>query len=258
MGIFTRFRDIISSNINAMLEKAEDPEKLLRLMIQEMEETLVELKASCAGAMAAAVRIRREWEQVDAKVLGWGDKAALAVDKGYEDLAREALLEKRELEAKADRLAEELAESEGIIEGYKADIATLEEKLITAKDKQRLLVQRHMRATGRKRAGLDLRRADSHAAILRFEEFEQRIDRMEAEAELAGPWAGPWATPSTGRQRRGKDVEPFTLEEKFAKLAVDEDIERELSALRTRNAPPSEPDQTDQTERADRTDRIGL
>ncbi|SMP67544.1 phage shock protein A (PspA) family protein [Desulfonatronum zhilinae] len=257
MGIFTRFRDIISSNINAMLEKAEDPEKLLRLMIQEMEETLVELKASCAGAMAAAVRIRREWEQVDAKVLGWGDKAAMAVDKGYEDLAREALLEKRELEAKADRLAEELAESEGIIEGYKDDIATLEEKLLSAKDKQRLLVQRHMRAKGRKRAGLDLRRADSHAAMLRFDEFEQRIDRMEAEAELAGPWA----TPSAGRQQRGKGEEPFTLEEKFAKLAADEDIERELAALRARNVAPSGPDQTDrpdQIERTERTDRIGL
>ncbi|WP_045222450.1 PspA/IM30 family protein [Desulfonatronum thioautotrophicum] len=231
MGIFTRFRDIISSNINAMLERAEDPEKLLRLMIQEMEETLVELKASCAGAMATAVKVRREWEQLEAKIGGWGEKAALAVDKGLEDLAREALLEKRRLEAKAETLDRELRENEDIVEGYKADIATLEEKLVTAKEKQRQLIQRHIRAKGRKRAGHDMRRADSHAAMMRFEEFEQRIDRMEAEADLSGPWPG--------RDRRDTDREHFTLEEKFAKLAVDEDIERELAALRSRHVASS-------------------
>lgn len=227
MGIFTRFRDIINSNINSMLERAEDPEKLLRLMIQEMEETLVELKASCAAAMAVTVKIRREWEQVEAKTLGWREKAALAVDKGYEDLAREALLEKRRLESKAELIARELHENEGIIDGYKADIGTLEEKLAAAKEKQRLLIQRHIRAKGRKRAGRELRRADSHAAMIRFEEFEQRIERMEAEAELSGPWAAP--------DRNAKAAtEPFTLEEKFAMLEADEDIERELSDLRTR------------------------
>ena len=227
MGIFTRFRDIINSNINSMLERAEDPEKLLRLMIQEMEETLVELKASCAAAMAVTVKIRREWEQIEAKTLGWREKAALAVDKGYEDLAREALLEKRRLESKAELIARELHENEGIIDGYKADIGTLEEKLSAAKEKQRLLIQRHIRAKGRKRAGLELRRADSHAAMIRFEEFEQRIERMEAEAELSGPWAAPDRTAKAA-------TEPFTLEEKFAMLEADEDIERELSDLRTR------------------------
>lgn len=232
MGIFTRFRDIINSNINSMLERAEDPEKLLRLMIQEMEETLVELKASCAAAMAAALKIRREWEQVEAKTLGWRDKAALAVDKGYEDLAREALLEKRRLESKAELMARELHESEGIIHGYKTDINTLEEKLAAAKEKQRLLIQRQMRAKGRKRAGLELRRAESHAAMIRFEEFEQRIERMEAEAELSGPWT------ASGRRTK-TPTEPFTLEEKFAMLEADEDIERELADLRSRKDGPS-------------------
>lgn len=236
MGIFTRFRDIISSNINAMLERAEDPEKLLRLMIQEMEETLVELKASCAASMASAVKIRREWEQVETKALGWQEKASLAVDKGHEDLAREALLEKRRLDSKAELLSRQLHENEGITDGYKADIATLEEKLGTAKEKQRLLVQRHIRAKGRKRAGQDLRRADSQAAMMRFEEFEQRIERMEAEAELAGPWSGH-------ERRPHGSTEPFTLDEKFAMLEADEDIERELAALRSkkqeqRNAQP--------------------
>jgi len=235
MGIFTRFRDIISSNINAMLERAEDPEKLLRLMIQEMEETLVELKASCAGAMATAVKVRREWEELEARVGGWGEKAALAVDKGYEDLAREALLEKRRLVAKAETLDRELRKNEDIVEGYKADIDTLEEKLVTAKEKQRQLIQRHIRAKGRTRAGRNMRRADSHTAMIRFEEFEQRIDRMEAEADLSGPWPN--------RERRDTGAEPFTLEEKFDKLATDEDIERELEALRSRKAATSGPEQ---------------
>lgn len=231
MGIFTRFRDIIHSNLNAMLERAEDPEKLLRLMIQEMEETLVELKASCAAAMAGTVKVRREWRQLEAKARGWDEKAAMAVARGYEDLAREALLEKRRLEEKINSLGGELQDHESIVDGYKADIATLEEKLITAKEKQRSLVQRHMRAKGRKRAGSDLRRADSNAAMMRFEEFEQRIERMEAEAEMAGPWSE--------RKPRDSTWETFTLEEKFAKLAADEDIERELEALRSRSTAPT-------------------
>lgn len=240
MGIFTRFRDIISSNINSMLERAEDPEKLLRLMIQEMEETLVELKASCAGAMAVTVKIRREWEQMEAKSLGWQDKAALAVDKGYEELAREALMERRRVESKVELLARELDENESIIEGYKTDIATLEEKLLSAKEKQRLLVQRHMRAKGRKRAGQDLRRADSQTAMMRFEEFEQRIDRMEAEAELAGPWKGD------EQHEKDRKKESFTLAEKFAMLEADEDIERELDALRSRKDKENPSVSTDQ------------
>lgn len=231
MGIFTRFRDIINSNINSMLERAEDPEKLLRLMIQEMEETLVELKASCAAAMAVTMKIRRELEHSEAKALAWHGKAGLAVTKGFEELAREALLEKRRMDAKTEQLSREHDENLGIIEGYKADIATLEEKLRSAKDKQRLLVQRHRRAMGKKRAGQDLRRADGHAALMRFEEFEQRIERMEAEAELAGPWAA-------GHEQGQRDTpkEAFTLEEKFAMLEADEDIERELEALRGRTA----------------------
>ncbi|SDB39363.1 phage shock protein A (PspA) family protein [Desulfonatronum thiosulfatophilum] len=229
MGIFNRFRDIISSNINSMLERAEDPKKLLRLMIQEMEETLVELKASCAGAMAATVKIRREWEMLEAKAAGWQERAGLAVEKGHEDLAREALMERRRLESKKEIISRELIENERIIDGYKADLTALEEKLLSAKEKQRLLVQRHIRAKDRKRVGSDLRKADSQVAMMRFEEFEQRIDRMEAEAEMAGPWV------MDDRFRKDRKEESFTLEEKFAKLEVDEDIEREIEALRMRN-----------------------
>jgi phage shock protein A len=226
MGVFSRFRDIINSNINSMLEKAEDPQKLLRLMIQEMEETLVELKSSCAAAMAETMKIRREWEQANSKASGWYDKARLAVEKNREDLAREALLEKRRQETKVEILAKELRANEGIIQGYKDDIATLEEKLISAKENQRIFIQRQMRARGKKRMRQDLRRAESSAVLLRFEEFEQRIERMEAEAELAGPWA------TNVRPESGQKPVDFTLEEKFAMLEAEDDINRDLAALR--------------------------
>ncbi|HML56317.1 MAG TPA: PspA/IM30 family protein [Solidesulfovibrio magneticus] len=225
MGIFSRFRDIIHSNINAMLDKAEEPEKLIRLMIQEMEETLVELKADCARTMAQAARIAREHDMLAAAAGRWGEKAELAVDKGREDMAREALLEKRDLEARANVVAGELAAVEGLIEACREDIATLEEKLASAKERQRTLVARHMRATGRKRMREDVSRADSSEALQRFEAFEARIDRLEAEAELSG----------TAASRR-RPAEDQSLDARFDRLAADEDVERELAQIKSRRA----------------------
>mgnify|MGYP000281857468 FL=1 len=95
MGIFTRFRDIVGSNINSMLDRAEDPEKLIKLMIQEMEDTLIELKAACAGVMAESKKVERQLQGIDTRVDYWESKANLAVNKGRDDLAREALIEKR-------------------------------------------------------------------------------------------------------------------------------------------------------------------
>ncbi len=225
MGIFSRFRDIIHSNINAMLDKAEEPEKLIRLMIQEMEETLVELKADCARTMAQAARIAREHDMLAAAAGRWGEKAELAVDKGREDMAREALLEKRDLEARASVVAGELAAVEGLIEACREDIATLEEKLASAKERQRTLLARHMRATGRKRMREDVSRADSSEALQRFEAFEARIDRLEAEAELTGAAAS-----------RRRPAEDQSLGARFDRLAADEDVERELAQIKSRRA----------------------
>jgi phage shock protein A len=92
MGIFTRFRDIISSNINAILDKAEDPEKLIKLMIREMEDTLVEIKAACAGAMASSKKVQRQLDTLHERVRYWEEKAEIAVKKGRDNLAREALV----------------------------------------------------------------------------------------------------------------------------------------------------------------------
>jgi phage shock protein A len=218
MGIFTRLSDIISSNINAMLDKAEDPEKLVRLMIQEMEDTLVEIKASCAGVMATKKRVQRELEGALARAKQWEEKAQLAVNKGREDLAREALLEKRRYRERASALEKELAQCDGLIEQYQADMTQLEDKLGTARERQRILVQRHIHAQRRRRAQQGIRRLDTTDALIRFGQFEHRIERMEAEADLV----------NFGRKP--------PLEDEFARLEGDEEIEKELQALKASGA----------------------
>jgi phage shock protein A len=217
MGIFTRVRDIISSNINAMLEKAEDPEKLIKLMIREMEDTLVEVKASCAGAMATKKKIQREIDEVRKRENDWGAKAQLAVDKGREDLAREALVEKRRFRERAETIERELSHCDGLVEQYQKDITQLEDKLATAREKQRILVQRQVAAQKRKQTQEHVRATDNADALARFENFEQRIDRMEAEADLV----------NFGRKTA-------SLEDEFAKLAGDEDIEKQLAELKAK------------------------
>ena len=171
MGIFTRFRDIVSSNINAMLDKAEDPEKLVKLMIREMEDTLIEIKASCAGVMAGSKKVKRQFEDVRSKVSYWEDKAPLAVEKGRDDLAREALVEKRKYLDRAGALEQELIEHEALIQEYQADIRQLEEKLAGAREKQRMLIQRHIHANGKRKAQEEIRRMGSPEALYRFDEL---------------------------------------------------------------------------------------
>lgn len=214
MGIFSRLSDIISSNINAMLDKAEDPEKLVRLMIQEMEDTLVELKASCAGVMASKKRVQRELDETRVRAQQWGDRAQLAVSKGREDLAREALVEKRRYRERTSALEQESTYCDALVEQYQADMVQLEDKLSTAREKQRLLVQRHIHAQRKKRAEKEIRRFESSEAVMRFEQFENRIERMEAEADLV----------NFGRKP--------TLEDEFTRLEGDEEIEKELQELK--------------------------
>jgi phage shock protein A len=218
MGIFTRFRDIISSNINAILDKAEDPEKLIKLMIREMEDTLVEIKAACAGAMASSKKVKRQLNTLQDRIQYWEEKAQLAVSKGRDNLAREALVEKRRYTRRIDGLENEITEHNLLVEQYQADIRQLEDKLKSARDKQRLLVQRHIHASQKIQAQEEIRRVDSAAAMMKFDDLENRIERMEAEADLV----------NFGKQS--------ALDAEFEALDVDEEIEKELQALKT---PPS-------------------
>ncbi len=215
MGIFTRFRDIVSSNMNAMLDKAEDPEKLIKLMIREMEDTLIELKAACAGVIAGRKKLERRLDNVALRKEQWQARANLAVDKGRDDLAREALNEKRRFADLADSLNEELLEHEDMVTQYQEDIRLLENKLNAAREKQRMLVQRHIHARRKKRAQEEIRRMDNFETIARFDDLENRIERMEAEADLVNFGKKP------------------SIEEEFDNLMMDDDIEKELAALKS-------------------------
>lgn len=214
MGIFTRFRDIVSANMNSMLERAEDPEKMIKLMIHEMEDTLIELKSSCAGVIAGRKKIERKAEEITDKKNLWADRAELAVSKGRDDLAREALTEKKRYSQVAESLENEINEHSGLIEQYKEDIVELENKLNNAKEKKRTLIQRHKRANGKKRAQEEIRRSNSSDTMVRFDKLESRIEQMEAEADLVNIKRKP------------------TLEEHFEDLATDDEIENELAKMK--------------------------
>ena len=214
MGIFTRFSDIVSSNINSMLDKAEDPEKMIKLMIHEMEDTLIELKSSCAGVIAGRKKVERKLDEIHGRKDLWAERANLAVAKGRDNLAREALLEKRRFSEIAEALENELGEYAGLVTQYQEDISELESKLNNAKEKKRVLVQRHKRATGKKRAQGEIRRSNSSDTMARFDKLESRIEQMEAEADLVNMANKP------------------TIDQEFDNLASDDEIENELSKIK--------------------------
>ena len=220
MGIFTRVRDILNANINSALDKAEDPEKLVKQMIREMEDTLVELKAACASAMASERRTEREVSRAVTQSDRWSERAELAVDRGRETLAREALLTKRHFEEEATEAQTDADKLGELVGEYKDDIIQIEEKLGMARERQRVLVQRHIHAIHKKRAQQEIRKFDSSRAVLRFEEFTQRVERADAEAELV----------NFGR--------PRTLDQEFRQLERDETIEEELQALKKKRQRP--------------------
>ncbi|MCL5271230.1 MAG: phage shock protein PspA [bacterium] len=215
MGIFTRFRDIVSSNINALLDRAEDPEKMVRLMIQEMEDTLIEIKSNCAGMMAEEKKLGRALEASRADAVGWEDKARLAMSKGREDLARAALVEKQRHVRRAQGLEEEVGRVREAVETCRAEIAQLEAKLVDARDKQRSIIQRRAAAQARATSQGHIRRVDTSEAFAKFEAYENGIDRLHAEADLT----------NSLRPKEG-------LRDQFAALEHEDEIERELEKLR--------------------------
>ena len=214
MGVFTRLKDIINSNLNAMLAAAEDPDKLIRLMIQEMEDTLVEVKANCAGAIAARKRAERAVATAETGTATWEERARLAIEKGREDLAREAIRERRRLEELRDAHAKEVTGCDEVVARYKEDIAAVEAKLVDARQRHRLLVQRHKRARTHERTRGVIERVTRYDAVTKFDQLEQRIEQMEAFQEI------------------DPDLQKPSLEEAFAALKEADAIEEELSRLK--------------------------
>ena len=208
MGVFSRFLDIVNANINALLDKAEDPEKMIRLMIQEMEDTLIELKSSAAAKMATLAKSKREYNEFEEEMKRWQARAELAISKGREDLAREALLAKRQISERLEPLLAQIASSEELISVAKSEIDQIEQKLASVKQKYQTMGERANRAKEEEVVNTTMRRSTDD----RFAEMQDQIDRMQASNEL---------------NRRNA-----SLDEQFRKLEEMEELEAELDELR--------------------------
>ena len=183
MGIFSRMSDIINSNINAILEKAEEPEKIVRLMIQEMEDTLVEVRSAAARTIADKKENRRKLAALRAEAQDWDQKAELAVTKGRDDLAKAALHEKASIERIITGLEDEVAQVDEGLARLNDDIARLQEKLADAKARQQALLMRHDTGSQRLRVREQLHQGKVDDALMRFEKFERKIENIEGRVE---------------------------------------------------------------------------
>ena len=183
MGIFSRLSDIINANLNSLLEKAEDPEKIIRLMVQEMEDTLVELRSQAAKCIADKKERSRFLQRLEKEQLEWERKAELALDKGREDLAKAALLEKSALNSKVEGVEHELQHLDEQLERFNEDIGRLQVKLNDAKARQRTLVMRHKHAGTQLRAKQQVHSDKIDDILFKFESAERRIEDLEARSE---------------------------------------------------------------------------
>jgi phage shock protein A len=216
MGIFSRLSDIINANLNAVLDRAEDPEKMIRQMIHEMEDTLVEVRSNAARMIADRKTMERRRGRLGEAQTEWQRKAELALSKDREDLARAALVEKAKLVEDLNGLDEELVHLDEALAKYEEDIAKLEAKLREAKAKQKVILARHATAASQLRVRRQVHDRRIDDAFVRFEQMERRLDNIEGEVEAF----------DLGRGR--------TLAEEIDDLATDSDVEAELEALKSR------------------------
>ena len=216
MGIFTRFADIVNSNLNAMLDSAEDPVKMLKMIIQEMEQTLVEVRSASVKTIADKKELRRKIEQQTYLSKNWHEKAELAISRGREDLAKAALQEKRDIDAAIEAQEKELVQLEEALAKLNQDIGHLQEKLNEAKSRREAFNLRQKTVSSRIKVKTQLDNSAIDDALHKFDAFEQKMDRLEAEVEAF----------DLGKGR--------TLSDQIDQLVVDEEIEKELEALKSK------------------------
>jgi phage shock protein A len=214
MGIFSRTRDIFAANFTELLDKAEDPARMIRMIILEMEETLVEVRASAARSIADGKEMRRAIARLDELQSSWTEKAELALSKDREDLAKAALMERQKAADMAEGLRAEIGVIEETLKGYEADIAKLQGKLREARARQNAIANRIESAVTRAKASELLHGNRTEDAFSRFEVLERRADFAEGRADALG---------MTG---------PKSLEEEIAELRSSERVDAELEALK--------------------------
>ena len=217
--IFSRTRDIFAANMTELLDRSEDPSRMIRMIILEMEETLVDVRASAARSIADGKEMRRAWKRLDELQSSWTEKAELALSKDREDLAKAALVERQKAADMAEGLKAEISVIDDTLKGYEADIAKLQAKLREARARQNAIAARFDSALTRAKAREVMNSSRTQDAFSRFELLERRADFAEGRADALG---------MTG---------PKSLEEEIAELKAAEKVDAELEAMKAaRNA----------------------
>lgn len=215
MGVFSRFTDIINSNINSLLDKAEDPEKMVRLIIQEMEDTLVEVRSSSAKTLADKKELSRQIARYQKDAEQWQEKAELALSKGREDLARAALVEKKKCSESAEAMEDELTHVDDHIAKLQDEITQLQDKLADAKARQKAIIMREKTVSSRLKVKRNIDSGKVEDALSRFDRYERKIDDLEAQVEA-------------------QDLGSKSLADEIAELEGDEKIDDELAQLKAK------------------------
>lgn len=214
MGIFSRTRDIFAANMAELLDRAEDPAKMIRMIILEMEETLVEIRASAARSIADGKDMRRTLARLAELQASWTEKAELALSKDRDDLAKAALVERQKAADMAEGLKAEIADIDQTLKAYEADIAKLQAKLREARSRQNAIAMRLESAVTRAKAREVVNGTRTEDAFSRFEILERRADFAEGRADALG---------MTG---------PKSLEEEIFELRSSEKVDAELEAMK--------------------------
>ena len=217
MGIFSRTRDIIAANVTDLLDKAEDPAKMIRMIILEMEETLVEVRASAARTIADQKEMRRHIAKLEKLQENWTEKAELALSKDREDLAKAALIERQKAADMCDQLQAEIAVLDDALRASEEDIAKLQTKLREARNRQNTIMTRLESATNRVRMREVYAGPKTQEAFSRFDVLERRVDMAEGHADAL----------ALGAPKK-------TLEEEIAELKTSDKVEADLAALKAK------------------------
>jgi phage shock protein A len=217
MGIFSRTRDIIAANVTDLLDKAEDPAKMIRMIILEMEETLVEVRASAARTIADQKEMRRHITKLEKLQENWTEKAELALSKDREDLAKAALMERQKASDMCDQLQTEITVLDDALRSSEEDIAKLQTKLREARNRQNTIMTRLESATNRVRMREVYAGPKTQEAFSRFDVLERRVDMAEGHADAL----------SLGAPQK-------TLDEEIAELKTSDKVEADLAALKAK------------------------
>jgi phage shock protein A len=215
MGVFSRFTDIINSNINSLLDKAEDPTKMVRLIIQEMEDTLVEVRSTSARTLADKKDLNRQIDRLQSQSDDWQAKAELALNKGREDLARAALIEKKKCSENAASMQDELNHVDDHIAKLQSEITQLQDKLADAKARQKAILIREQTVSSRLKVKQNINTSKIDDAMSKFDRYERKIDDLESQVE-------------------SYDLASKTLADEIAELETDANIDNELAELKAK------------------------